>query len=835
MARYFLKRLQIEGFRGINNQGEPLELSFKTECVNSVFAANALGKSSTFEALSYAIQGIVPKLEKLPASDSPRDYYANRFHGTGVSTVSIVCEPDDASGDIVEITVTRDAAGNRTVVSPSGFSDPGAFLRDLDTELTLLDHDLFLEFVNDTPLRRGRTFSGLLGLSPLSEFRQVLEILSNRRNLNTDFELETLDRLIAREEQDALGTERNLKAAFRGFISKEPDPALDFEDIGGAALAALKSVPLIAGAITGTSFFDVDFETLRTTIKIAEASDKRERLAQILRYTGVLNGLAPEGTEEDEKKKLRVSLEKHSAALAGTRGALFHELYLIVQKLYDNNDWIDPLHCPACESKLDDRLPEQVAKKLQQYKNADTELRKMHDAWRTSGWSRRLKTLEDSEALGLDPAERRYSDISARLSGVHPSMEDLDEAIVYLAQLELSRQGKLTALLVEKERLEKDLPPSLVALTEQVEYASRLQDSLKKLRDCNRAIEELKATLVMRTAWATFIESVSDEFARAEVRLSTVKTTDLETDYQDMYKQVTNNPEIVPLLKKSDTSEGLHLRLATFYGLTDLSAATLLPESYRNALAICIYLAAVSHSSNPARFMVLDDVTSSFDAGHQWSLMELIRTKIAFPANPKGPQVIILSHDGLLEKFFDTMASEAMWHHQRLQGLPPKGLVYPHTQDVKRLEQAARQQLSAGQSDLAMPLIRQYLEQKLLQVIRKLEIRVRLDFSIRDDRKMVGNCLEAISSEIDLHKRAGTLILEPQQVNNLETVHVPALVGNWVVHYATLTGTSLSPYVLIGLLDTINKVAECFMYPCTCRGASQLRFYKNLSSKACAC
>jgi hypothetical protein len=215
--------------------------------------------------------------------------------------------------------------------------------------------------------------------------------------------------------------------------------------------------------------------------------------------------------------------------------------------------------------------------------------------------------------------------------------------------------------------------------------------------------------------------------------------------------------------------------------------------------------------------------------------MELIRTKIAYPANPSGPEVIIFSHDGLLEKYFDTKAGEANWHHLRLQGMPPKGLVYPSTQDVNRLEIAARQQLAAGQTDLAGPLIRQYLEQKLLQVIRKLEVPVRLDFSIRDDRKMVGNCLDAISAAIDLHKRAGDLILSAQQVNDLETVYVPALVANWVAHYSTATGASLSPYVLMGVLDTINKVAQCFMYPCSCGRGVQPRFYKSLSSKACPC
>jgi hypothetical protein len=328
---------------------------------------------------------------------------------------------------------------------------------------------------------------------------------------------------------------------------------------------------------------------------------------------------------------------------------------------------------------------------------------------------------------------------------------------------------------------------------------------------------------------------VSDEFARAEVRLSTRKTTALETDYRVMYDEVTKNPEIVPLLKKSASSEELHLRLERFYGLADLSAATLLPESYRNALAICIYLAAVLHSSNRARFVVLDDVTSSFDAGHQWSLMELIRTKIAYPANPDGPQMIILSHDGLLEKYFDRMDSQTEWHHQRLQGSPPKGLVHSRTHDANRLELVARQQLAAGLTDLAMPLIRQYLEQKLLQVIRKLEIPVRLDFSIRDDQKMVANCIDAIVTAIDLHKRAGDLILDAQQIHDLEAVHVPAIIGNWVSHYATATGASVSPYVFVGVLDTINRVSECFMYPCHCGGASQKRFYKDLSSKICTC
>ena len=74
MTHYFLTRVKVEGFRGINNENQPLELKFKPEAVNSVFAVNATGKSSIFEALCYAIRGDVPKLRNLQAIERPGNY-----------------------------------------------------------------------------------------------------------------------------------------------------------------------------------------------------------------------------------------------------------------------------------------------------------------------------------------------------------------------------------------------------------------------------------------------------------------------------------------------------------------------------------------------------------------------------------------------------------------------------------------------------------------------------------------------------------------------------------------------------------------------------------------
>lgn len=304
-----------------------------------------------------------------------------------------------------------------------------------------------------------------------------------------------------------------------------------------------------------------------------------------------------------------------------------------------------------------------------------------------------------------------------------------------------------------------------------------------------------------------------------------------------MYSEITKNMDIVPKLKKSEGTQNLYLTLEKFYGLEDVAATTLLAESYKNALAISIYLSSVLDNISPANFIILDDVTSSFDAGCQFNLMELLKTKIARPLNPDGPQIIIFSHDGLLQKYFDKISNESHWFHQTIQGLPPIGSIFTQAQDSHRLRSMAEIFLNAGKNQQAEPLIRQYLEFKLLEIIKKVDIKVPIDFSIRDDKKMVQNCLDAIKESIELEKKAGTLILEDPQVNAFENTHVPSLISNWVLHYSTGVTSSFSPHVLLGVLNNIDSIADCFKYDCHCLPNTQTvrRYYKTLSSKHCNC
>lgn len=208
MNRYFLTRLKVEGFRGINNENQPLELKFKPDSVNSIFAPNGTGKSSIYEALCFAIRGHIPKLRAMQAGEKSENYVANLFHSSNTAFVEL--ELEDQAGTRHVIVVTRSPDGRRVVTSPSGMTDPDATLRSLDEDFTLLDYDQFTNFIINTPLERGRSFAALLGLSGYSQLRQLVQSLCDTKNLNNDFDL-------VRLQAEANGFESTAREALAQF------------------------------------------------------------------------------------------------------------------------------------------------------------------------------------------------------------------------------------------------------------------------------------------------------------------------------------------------------------------------------------------------------------------------------------------------------------------------------------------------------------------------------------------------------------------------------------------------------------------------------------------
>ena len=177
---------------------------------------------------------------------------------------------------------------------------------------------------------------------------------------------------------------------------------------------------------------------------------------------------------------------------------------------------------------------------------------------------------------------------------------------------------------------------SFEPLSREADRMHQLQENWRKLEQCQKVIakETTRDSCVDRVR--PFLTDASKAFGLAEAGVSKARLAAVEPVFKEYFKKMSFHG-VEPAVSKKADGEELRIGLARFYGLTKVSPQALLSESFRNAFAISLYLAAASLYGGLPRFVILDDVTSSFDAGHQHFLVELIRTTFARPGKPGGP------------------------------------------------------------------------------------------------------------------------------------------------------------------------------------------------------
>ena len=146
-----------------------------------------------------------------------------------------------------------------------------------------------------------------------------------------------------------------------------------------------------------------------------------------------------------------------------------------------------------------------------------------------------------------------------------------------------------------------------------------------------------------------------------------------------------------------------------------------------------------------------------------------------------------------------------------------------------RLKSQAVQHLNESQVDIGVPFRRQYLEYKLGQVISKLEILVPPDYATRGDKRTLSTYIEAITEAVALYAAANRCVLTPQQITDLQNHYAPSIVGNFVSHYETGAGTPFNAYALLGVVQSIDNLADCFTYIDPTNG--QKKYYRRLDRR----
>lgn len=829
MTRYFLGSLAIEGFRGINNDGDPLVLKFKADAVNSIHAPNGVGKSSIFEAVHFAIYGSVPRLEALQDAEQGDSYVVNKFHPGQQATIDLLFRSDDGSPDIA-IRVTRNGNGIRTVTSPSGHPQPEEFLAGLQEDFVLVDYGRFAKLIDISALERGRSFASLVGLSRYSRLRQAFEGTKRTQNINSDLGLSALDTEVKTSERALSAIERRIIAA-HDAVAGAGGAAIDkLADLKAAVTAALSAIALLKPLVGDGSVMDLDFEAAEKAVEKEEGGEARKKLDGLTTAVTSLSDVALADGDTADLDRLIDLAKTRDEAMEQVGAHALHALLKDALAIVGGSDWHDPNQCPVCEAHGHQPIKPKLEARIAEYDAAAELGAGLVKETTTSVGIAKVRQLEDTAAMGIGTADRLHVvfDLTAKKGEV--ATADLEKLKARLEELEKLRAETLERVQREASALQAELPPSLVQVTRTLSLAKQFRDAVIEFETAAPPLKVKQAKLALLNRWKTFIAKAAQTFADAETALANKRIAEIQSTCQDLFGQfVRGGPDVKPTLTRAQNSENVDLKLADFFGLSDLSARALLSESYRNAVAAAIFLAAAMKHSGVPRFMILDDVTSSFDAGHQFALMDALRTLLRYGVVPDGLQFIILSHDTSLEKYFDKLNGTADWHHQKLQGMPPKGRLMVSAQEADRLKAQAQQHLNAGQVDIGAPFLRQYLEYKLGQIIAKLEIPVPPDYATRGDKRTLSTYIDAINDAVTLYQAAGRCVLSAQQINDLQNHHAPSIVGNFVSHYETGAGTPFSAYALLGVLQSIDSLADCFTYVDPAN--SQKRYYRRLDRR----
>ena len=84
------------------------------------------------------------------------------------------------------------------------------------------------------------------------------------------------------------------------------------------------------------------------------------------------------------------------------------------------------------------------------------------------------------------------------------------------------------------------------------------------------------------------------------------------------------------------------------------------------------------------------------------------------------------------------------------------------------------------------------------------------DYATRGDKRTLSTYVDAITAAVALYQLAGRCVLSAQQVADLQNHHLPSIMANYVSHYETGAGSPFNAYALLGVLQSVDALADCF-------------------------
>jgi recombinational DNA repair ATPase RecF len=651
-----IKSIRISGFRGIPPIEPPhvdISLLKGNEPQNVlIFGPNAYGKSSISSALEWFFRENVhcsEYFEDYSASDNVHIHVGKTgYPATGFIEINVV----DGG---VETTIRKeiDENGKKINEITNGLEQ---LLGLCKNEIITLDHDEFRNFVSAASKDKWATFSSLIGYEELDNFRSGLDSLS-QRSLSDNLRVSAL-------EKEKSAKEKSFNSSKSQICSNNSLPAKS--ELSVIEDAFIQQLNLVLLSLQYPTYRESNELTEATWVEILSKVSPSEGYKQNTQRLGQLKRLLTDITPFSEKVIADLNGLKEKSLFLDSKKSQFDKSILdqfyklgleIIQTKRTTLD-----ECPFCRNPINwESLKSQVDGFITdlEFAEINTQSEKLIQIWdgMKSALSFRIDRMRSYELKNI-------ANMAAVLSSTSvidhaTKLSTFDAAVIMswadnllLLQKELAKTTTNITDQIDliekglKSNPEGQLSNEIASLYTFWKNILALKEEKGKLAKLEREIEVTKGVIDQIRSIAKNFRSELEDFSGRVIEV-------INEDVKKYYDALHPNDNIRPFLETQvDGSKRKVLLKCDYKGYEGKDAASLLSESHRNSLGLAVLLAFMKYkrqTGSPVEFMILDDVTQSFDVGHRSNLVNFLED----PDFPEicSNQIILLTHDRTLADF----------------------------------------------------------------------------------------------------------------------------------------------------------------------------------------
>ncbi|UWQ09682.1 AAA family ATPase [Aliiroseovarius crassostreae] len=709
-----LRSLKATGFRGARFE-LPLEFTKKHRSL-AVYGENAAGKSTITDALEWFIRD---RIEHLWKEDCKLDALRH-----------VKCEDGDAS--IVEVVFDgADQNGSKSLSAALktstayGHPDVATLLEDLKGDRIILRHADIVGFLDETKGRKREAIARIIGFDEIIQFRSVIQ--QSRNALQKDGSYTG-----AKQQSESL------QSAMIESVGQVVPNRVAFFEIAKGFVDPFN----IPTEIVDKTSYKKAVDELRglgnsaEKIKAAQRLNLLEQLCKDLqtdleqvtdKLKGFSEGYNALANERENVNKLRLS-----------------EFLVKGKTVIDDEAFIKD-ECPFCLSdyKLED-LQAEVAQRI-------TALGELQDKLDECGESKDdllsaitdagtkanmvvsdYSDLADFKVL-VNSAKTTYQSLRDGYKAVKAAFETLavfeppEGFADAIADLNDKCEASATAAQEAAKKLE--LTEIEKQIAEVLTTLQTVDGQVKSYETCQRTIEAFEAQILT-------LSTIFDEFVKVQNEALQTVLDMISADVGKFYQKLHPKESVDNVHLSLVGEEGVEFEYS-FHGQATQPPRKYLSESHLNSLGVVLFLANARIFNKQARFLVLDDIVTSFDINHRRRLLRLLKEEFS------DWQILILTHENVWFDLIKREMAPSGWLFHEVSADNENGILLENSPATMR----ALIDQKKGKEDVTNDL-RKLLEAILKDVCYALEVKVAFRFNEVNEKRMPEELLSQLRSTL---------------------------------------------------------------------------------------